>query len=142
MVRQDPLRNFRFRVEIDGIQQAGFSEAVIGECTTEAIDYREGSEPNIVRKLPGLTRFGNITLKSGVTTSLELFNWHKQFADGKAARKNVVIIVSDEAGNDRARFVAQWAWPVKYQVGNLNGMANEVFVELLELTNEGIERVV
>ena len=44
MARNDPLRNFRFRLEIDGITQAGFSEVTIGETTTEAIDYREGTD--------------------------------------------------------------------------------------------------
>ena len=69
MPRNDPLRNFRFRLEIDGIAQANFSEVAVGETTTEAIDYREGNEPNHVRKLSGLTKFGNITLKRGITDS-------------------------------------------------------------------------
>src|SRR5437588_11968882 len=62
MARHDPLRNFRFRVEIDGIAIAGFSEAAIGATTTDVIDYREGNEPAHVRKLPGLTKSGNVTL--------------------------------------------------------------------------------
>ena len=40
MARQDPLRNYRFRVEIDGIQAGGFSEVFIEPTTTEVIDYR------------------------------------------------------------------------------------------------------
>ena len=65
MARNDPLRNFSFRVEIDQITQAFFSEAAIGETTNEPIDYREGIDPTHVRKLPGLTKYGNITLKWG-----------------------------------------------------------------------------
>jgi len=53
-VRSDPYRNFRFRVEIDGIVAAGFSEVQIGETLTDVIDYREGNEPAHVRKLSGL----------------------------------------------------------------------------------------
>lgn len=45
MARNDPLRNFRFRVEIDNITRAGFSEVTIGAGTTEAIDYLEGTDP-------------------------------------------------------------------------------------------------
>jgi len=143
MARKDPLRNFRFRLEIDGVQQAGFSEVNIGETTTDAVDYREGTDPAHVRKLSGLTKFGNITLKWGVTESLELFNWHKQIMAGQIAtnRKQVSIIVVDEAGGDRARFVVSEAWPMKYDPSDLNGKGNEVFIELLELVNEGIERV-
>jgi phage tail-like protein len=144
MARQDPLRNFRFRVEIDGLQAAAFSEVLIGATTTEAIDYREGNERvNHVRKLPGLHKFGNVTLKRGVTTSMELFNWHKQILVGDTAnaRRNVSIIVLDESGQDQARFHVSDAWPAKYDVSDLNAKGNEVLIELLELANEGIERV-
>ena len=143
MPRTDPLRNFRFGLEIDGIQLASFSDVAIGETTTEAIDYREGMDPMHVRKLSGLTKYGNITLKRGVTDSLEIFNWHKQIVAGQiqANRKQVAIVAIDEAGADRARFVVSEAWPTKYDPSDLNAKGNEVFIELLELVNEGIERV-
>lgn len=143
MARHDPLRNFRFRLEIDGIQTAGFSEVAIGETITDVIDYREGTDPARVRKLSGLTRYGNVTLKHGVTLSLDLFNWHWQIVNGQlgANRKTVAIIVQDEAGADGARFVVSDAWPAKYVVGDLNARGNDVFIETLELANEGIERV-
>jgi len=142
MARDDPYRNFKFRVEIDGVAEAHFSEVAIGETTTEAIDYREGTEPNHVRKLPGLTKYGNITLKRGVTESQVIWAWHKDILDGKIGekRKTITIIVIDEAGLDKARFVVSQAWPTKYDPSDLNGKGNEVFIEVLELVNEGIER--
>jgi len=141
--RKDPLRNFKFRLEIGGITQGNFSELTIGETTTDAVDYREGTDPSHVRKLDGLTKFGNIVMKWGVTDSHELSDWHKAIVNGQiqaANRKEVAIIVQDEAGADKARFVVSEAWPMKYQVSPLNGKGNEVFVELIELVNEGIER--
>jgi phage tail-like protein len=143
MARKDPLRNFKFRLEIDGITQANFSEVTIGETTTDAVDYREGTDPSHMRKLDGLTKFGNITLKWGVTDSRELHDWHKAIVAGQIAsnRKQVAIVIRDEAGTDKARFVVTEAWPMKYQPSGLNGKGNEVLVELLELVNEGIERV-
>ena len=143
MARQDPLRNVRFRLEIDGLQVAGFSEVAIGATTTEVIDYREGNEPLRVRKLSGLTKFGNVTLKRGVTDSLELFQWNQQIVQGQlnANRRNVAIVVLGEAGEDRARFIVSNAWPTKYDPSDLNAKGNEVFIECLELANEGIERV-
>jgi phage tail-like protein len=142
MAREDPYRNFKFRVEIDGIAAAHFSEVMIGETTTEAIDYREGTEPNHVRKLTGLTKFGNITLKRGVTDNQVIWQWHKDILDGKIgnSRKTIAITVIDEAGSDKARFVVSEAWPTKYDPSDLNAKGNEVFIELLELVNEGIER--
>lgn len=143
MARKDPIRNFRFRLEIGGITQGNFSEVTIGETTTDAVDYREGTDPSHMRKLDGLTKFGNITLKWGVTDSTELHDWHKAIVTGQiqSNRKQVAIVVQDESGTDKARFAVSEAWPMKYQPSGLNGKGNEVFVELLELVNEGIERV-
>ena len=142
MARDDPFRNFKFRVEIDGVAEAAFSEVAIGDTSTEAIEYREGTEPNHVRKLPGMTKYGNITLKRGVTDSQVIYQWHKDIVDGKIGekRKSIAIVVIDEAGKDKARFVVSECWPTKYDPSDLNGKGNEVFIEQLELVNEGIER--
>lgn len=142
MARNDPLRNFRFRLEIDQITQGYFSEATIGDTTTDPIDYREGTDPTHVRKLSGLTKYGNISLKWGVTDSVELYEWHKAVVAAGAMdnRKTVKIVVIDEAGEDKASFLVSEAWPTKYDPSDLNAKGNEVFIELLELVNEGIER--
>lgn len=143
MPRNDPYRNFRFRVEIDNVAAAAFSEVQIGATTTGVVEYREGTDPPHARKLSGLTRYGNITLKRGVTGSLELYEWHRQIVTGQLVnnRRRVVIVVQDESGADQARFVVVDAWPVRYEVGALDAKGNEVLIELLELANEGIERV-
>lgn len=142
MARNDPIRNMRFRVEVDQITQAFFSEVMIAETTNEAIDYREGTDPTHVRKLPGLTKYGNITLKWGVTDSTELYDWHKKIMTGgiKDGRKTVKIILIDESGADKTSYLVSEAWPTKYDPSDLNGKGNEVFIELMELVNEGIER--
>jgi phage tail-like protein len=141
MARKDPLRNFRFRVEIDGIQQAGFSEVTGFDATVEAIDYREGNEPTRARKLPGLTKFGNVTLKWGVTDSKALHDWHRQIVDGNVQRKNIAIVVLDESGQDKGRWEIVEAWPSKYDPMDLNAKGNDVSIELLEIAHEGVKRV-
>jgi phage tail-like protein len=144
MSRHDPLRGSRFRVEIDGIAAASFSEVEIGATTTDAIEYREGTDPTQLRKVPGLTRFGNVVLRRGVTTSLELVQWQRQVGDGQigAGRRNVVVVVEDETGADVLRFVVSNAWPVKIGVSRLDAASAEILIESVELANEGIERVV
>ena len=146
MARVDPLSNFRFRLEIDGIQRAGFSEVSGLQADTTPIEYREGNEPAHVRKIPGLSKFANVSLKSGLVTAtsgMELYNWFKAVTQGGIAgqRKNVTIVVMDDAAQDRARFNVINAWPAKYETGPLNGAGSNVLVETLELANEGIERV-
>jgi len=139
-VRNDPLRNFRFRLEISGISEAHFSEVSGFDISVDAIDYREGDDPTHVRKLPGLTKYANVTLKRGITDSMDLYNWHKDVVAGKIQRKTVAIVVLDEEGKDKARFQITEAWPTKYDPMDLNAKGNDVSIETLELVNEGVER--
>ena len=145
MVRQDPLRKFRFRLEIDGLEQAAFSEVAIGDAASDPIEYREGDEPPTARKLSGLTKFANVTLKWGITDSMELAEWHRLIVDGatlqEEIRKTVVIRIQNEAGDDKAAFEITRAWPTKYDPSDLNGTGNEVAIDSLELANEGIRRI-
>lgn len=146
MARIDPIRNFRYRLEIDNITQAGFSEVHISETTIDVVEYREGTDPPHTRKLSGMTKYGTVTLKWGLTvggSALDMFKWHAAVSAGhvKDNRKTVAIIAQDEAGVDAARFVITDAWPVKYNPTDFNAKGNEVLIELLELANEGIERV-
>lgn len=143
--RQDPLRQFRYRLEINGIDQAGFSEVAIGDLSTDPIEYREGDEITTVRKLNGLNKYGNITLKWGITDSMELADWHQIVVDDKKnldeARRTVVIRVQNEAGEEKAAFEIHKAWPCKYDPSDLNAKGNEVAIDTLELCNEGIKRI-
>jgi len=142
MARMDPYRNFRFRVEIDGIAHAAFSEVEIGASVVDVVEYREGSEPTSVRKLPGLGKAGDVTFKRGIMASLDLFNWFHAVTTGDPnIRKTVVIVILGEDGTDQARFVVRAAWPRKFFVGELNAKGNDVAFEAIELANEGIERV-
>lgn len=141
--RIDPYRNFRFRVEIDGIQTAAFSEATIPDSTTDSVDYREGTDAPVQRKLSGLTKYGNITLKKGLTDSRELYEWRKQVEQSGAAkaRKNMSLILIDEEGNDKARWDIVEAWPTKYDPSDFSAKGNEVVIETFEVVHEGITRV-
>lgn len=141
--RVDPYRNFRFRVEIDGLTVASFAEATIPDSSTDAVDYREGTDPPYHRKLSGLTKFGQITLKKGLTDSMELYEWRK-FVEEKGAqgaRKSMSLILIDEEGTDKARWDIVEAWPIKYDASDFNAKSNEVIIESLEIVHEGVKRV-
>lgn len=143
MSRNDPYRKFRFKVEIDGLVSAGFAECSVGSSTTEVIEYREGIDPTRVRKLSGLTRHGNITLKYGITDSMELFAWFRGITQTgtQSNRRNLSIVLIDEDGNDKCRWNCTNAWPVKYDPPDLNAKANEVAIELVEIACEECVRV-
>jgi phage tail-like protein len=143
MARKDPYRGFRFRVEIDGITQAGFTDATIADSTTDPVDYREGTDPVHSRKLSGQTKYGNITLKWGLTDSMELYNWRKQVIERGAAkaRKNLSLVLVDEEGSDKARWNAMDAWPTKYDCTDFSAKGAEVLIESLDLVCEEVVRV-
>ena len=140
--RKDPYKNFRFLLEIDDIVQAGFREVTIPDTTQDHIEYREGNEPPTVRKLPGLVKYGNVSLKWGITDSLDLYNWRKQVEDGKMkdARKNVAIVGLDDEANPVTRWEFSQAWPTKYDAPDFNATGNEIAIETLEIAHEKMER--
>lgn len=141
--RKDPYRNFRFLLEIDGIVQAGSSEITVPDTSTDVVEYREGNEEPRLRKLSGLNKFANITLKSGTTDSMELYNWRKLVMQGKMkdARRNIAVIVMDEEGSPAARWEFENAWPNKYDPPDMNAKGNDVAIELMEVVHEGMKRV-
>jgi phage tail-like protein len=90
-----------------------------------------------------LNKYGNVTLKWGITDSMELYEkWWKPVEEGKMkeARKNVAIILMDEEGNPAARWEFVEAWPTKYDAPDLNAKGTDVAVETLEIAHEGMKR--
>lgn len=142
MARRDPYVNFNFLVEIDGITQAAFQEVSGLDSSVEVIEYREGGENITMRKYPGQVKFSSITLKRGLTDDMQLYAWHKQWADGDpaAARKNGSIVMCTRAGEETARWNFFSAWPSKWTGPSLNAGANEVAIEMLEIAHEGLAR--
>jgi phage tail-like protein len=138
----DPLASFNFKLEIDSINIAGFSECTGLNTEQNVIEYREGNEAITPRKLPGLTKFGNITLKRGVILkSDELFKWRKSVMDGDIDRKNVSIVLYKENRVDEVtRWILHNAWPMKYTGPDLKANANEVAIESIEIAHEGLEK--
>ncbi len=143
MPKTDPYRQFRFRVEIDGITQAGFSECSFADTTTDPVEYREGDEPPVQRKLSALTKYGNITLKWGITDSMDLYNWRQQIVDtgAQGARKNMSIILHSEDDTPKCRWDLVRAWPTKYDPPDFSAKGNEVAIETLEIVHEGFKRM-
>jgi phage tail-like protein len=138
--RTDPYRSFNFLVEIDGITQAGFRECSGLEVGTDAVPYREGSDPNHVRQLPGLTTYSALTLARGITDSPELWRWRQTVIDGKAERKNGSVILLDDAGVEKLRWNFRNAWPSRWTGPSFNATDNAVAVETLEITIEELKR--
>lgn len=140
----DPYRQFRFKVKV-GDFEGGFTEVTVAETTIDPIDYREGNEAPRFRKISGLTKYGNITLKRGTLNTLEFYNWiksvHDTGSEGKDSRKSITITLLDETGkNETAIWSVENAWPTKYKPSDLSAKANEIAIETVEFAHEGITR--
>jgi len=141
--RTDPAPDFQFVVELDGLAITGFLEVSGLASQIEVIDYREGDEKTSpIRKLPGQVLYPNIVLKRGVTTDTSLNDWHMEWVTAavSAKRKQLRIILLGRAGSEIRAWNVHNAWPSKWEGPTLNALGNDVAVETIELTHEGIER--
>src|SRR5512144_3033782 len=97
---KNPYSAFNFIVEINGAQIAAFQEVTGLDSENTPIEYREGADRiNSVRKLTGLEKQSNVTLKRGIGGNLELWNWRKEVRDGGTVFppvRDVVIQLQDE----------------------------------------------
>lgn len=135
-----PLPKFHFRVDWDGIANAGFTEVTGLEVTTEKIEYRDGASPEFSKiKMPGMQTFGDLTLKRGsFKGDNEFFNWWNTVAMNTITRRNVTISLLNEAHEPVVVWKVKNAWPLKVTSSDLNAGSNEVAVETLVLAHEGV----
>ena len=130
-----------------------FQQGVVGafrECTglgseNEVVEYKASGPKGeqVIKKVPGRLKWNNITLKRGITDSLDMWKWRKLVEDGKMdeARKNGTLTMFNQKGDPVARWNFINAWPSKLTGPSANATANEPGIEELEITCEGSERV-
>jgi phage tail-like protein len=140
MPRQDPYKNYRFLVEIDGLVQAGFAECSGFGSEVQVIEYREGGDPTSARKLPGMAKYPDITLKWGVTDSRELYDWHLSALNGELQRKNGSVVILDDKGQEKVRWNFFGAWPSKYAAPSFNAKGNDIAIDTLTVSCERMQR--
>jgi phage tail-like protein len=149
--RFDPYKNFKFRVKWDGRYVAGVSKVSALKRTTEVVEHREGSDPSIVRKSPGGTKFAPIILERGVTHDPEFEQWANKvwnFGSGSGAevslkdfRKDIAIELFNEAGQLVHRYIVYRCWVSEFQaLPELDANGNAIAIESITLENEGWER--
>lgn len=136
-----PHGRFRYKLEIDGLTAGGFSEVTGFDASVDVMEYREGDMVQTPMKIPGLKKYGNITLKQGLTDSMVLYEWIVAGVEGAVERKTVTITVIDEAGADAASWQVINAWPIKYTAPDFSATSSEVAIETLEIAHEGTTRV-
>jgi phage tail-like protein len=133
------INRYHFQVEWGGVR-IGFTEVSGLDIEIEAVSFREGSSPNdSFRKIPGLRKYSNITLKREILEGdNDFFNWINTKMIGNIERRDVTISLLNERHEPVVIWKVKNAFPVNYWgpvlISNDSGLA----IETLVLTHEGI----
>lgn len=144
--RERPYSQFNFLVDLgtgntEGAQ-AGFQEVSGLGMEITVAEYRNGNEKdNAPRKITGMYKVPDVTLKRGTIGTLDLYQWLDEVRNGSQnALRTVTIQLQSE---DRSGPVMEWkllnARPMKYTGPSLNGKGTDVAIEELVLSCERIE---
>lgn len=147
MDRETPYGNFNFLVDLKstGVNPeeplGGFSD--VDGLETEMItqEYRTGVDrENHVRKIPGMHKVNDVTLKRGIVKSDDLWIWLQDVRrNGPNAKREVKITMRDEAGNDVESWILRGAFPLKYSGPQLSASGGgDVAMEQFTLCADGI----
>lgn len=146
MDRTTPYGNYNYLVDLKGKFDAdhplgGFSD-VSGLGTELTVsEYRNGNDAeNHVRKVPGIHKVSDVTLKRGLVNSADLWEWIEEVRlHGVLKQRQVVITLNDEAGEKVQSWTLQGCIPLKYTGPTLAGKGGgDVAMEELTLSCEGL----
>ena len=144
-VREDPLVSFHFMIDVQGEITGYFAEVSGLGSESEIIEQKVVNEKGIeiVKKIPGRLKWGDITLKRGFTSNLDMWTWRQKVEQGKVseARKNGSIVMFDQELAEKARWNFINGWPTKISGPAPKADGNERGVEELTIAHELITRV-
>ncbi|MBI1763571.1 MAG: phage tail protein [Acidobacteria bacterium] len=134
-----PLPKFYFQVNWGG-QVMNFQEVSGLDVEAQPIEYRHGDSPVFSTiKMPGIKKYGNVTMKKGVFKGDQKFwDWFNQIKLNTIKRETVTISLLDETGAPTMVFTLTNAWPTKITGTDLKSDGNEVAIETIELVHEGL----
>lgn len=134
-----PLPKFHFQAEWGGIR-IGFTEVSGLDVETEVIEYRDGASLEYSkRKLPGMQKFANVTMKRGVFASdNDYFKWWNTVALNTVERRPVTISLLNEQHQPVMVWKVKNAWPAKIASTDLKADGNEIAIESIELAHDGL----
>jgi phage tail-like protein len=134
-----PMTTFHFQVDWGGTN-VGFSEVTGLNIEVQPIEYRDGLSPEFSpTKMPGLKKYGNITLKRGVFKSdNEYYDWLNTIKLNTVTRRDINISLLDEEHKPVMKWKIINAWPTKITSPDMKATGNEVAIEQVEIAHEGI----
>lgn len=134
-----PMPKFYFEVKWDSAVMS-FEEVSGLDVEAQPIEYRHGDSPvHAAIKMPGLKKYGNVTMKKGVFKGDNKFwDWFNQIKMNTIKRVPVTISLLDESGKPTMVWTLINAWPTKITGTDLKAQGNEVAIETIEVAHEGL----
>ena len=134
-----PLPKFHFQVDWGGTK-IGFTEVAGLEVTTEKIEYRDGASPEFTKiRMPGMQTYGDLTLKRGIfAADNEFYAWWNTVSLNTIERRDITISLLNENHEPVVVWKVKNAWPTKVTSTDLNASSQDVAIETLVLTHEGL----
>ena len=136
-----PIPKFHFSVTSDGVGgEVGFQEVSGLKLSTEFIEYRAGNDQTYIKqRIPGLKSFENITLKKGMYSGdTALYEWFADVQTNVERREDITISLLSEEHEPLMTWTITRCFPISITFPDLNGEANEIAIEELEIAHEGI----
>lgn len=121
----------------------GFQSVSGLDSETDVIEFREGGDPGVIRKLPGRTKYANIVLKRGILDDAQndLWNWRSNIIQGIPDRRDGAVILMSKDGSELIRYEFFEAFPAAWKGFSVDQDGSEISVEELVLAVERIERI-
>ncbi len=146
VLRDHPYAQFDFLVDLgtgntDG-PEAGFQEMSGIGLEVSVSEYRAGNtKANSVRKITGLNKATDVTLKRGVIGSLSLNQWLNEIRTGNQnSWRTITISLQNE---EHTQIVQTWkllrARIIKHTSGPFNAKGTDVAMEELTIAYERLE---
>ncbi len=149
---------FKFLIEAQGFQSAGFNKC--SELSVEAakIEYNEGGSL-IPNKSPGRLTFSDVTLERGAAFDDDMYNWFQEVADASIQssliagaglgaglidplfKRDLDIVQQDRDGATLHRWRIFQAWPIKFVAGEWDNDVDEKVIEMITLTYDFFVKV-
>jgi len=140
----DPLLGFNFQLKIEGKVAGYFTECSGIGSEHEIVEHKvvDDSGHEIVRKIPGRLKWGDVTLKRGITQDLEIWKWRDTVVKGdlKGSRTAATITMFSRDYKPVAIWHFANAWPSKVSGPSLKADGNDIGVEELTIVHEGMYR--
>ncbi len=156
-LRNDPLLSHNFLITlvdsssslalgslssaIADVALGGFSECTGLEMSLDVEEYREGGRNGEVLQFPTRVRWSKLTLKKGITSSTDLWDWHYGFVVGQGKRRDGIVALMNELHQPTHIWYFRRGLPTRYGGPSLNAAQTAVAIETIEITHEGIYQI-